>query len=330
MTQALSRYGIGGSEAATALGLNPYQRPIELWQRKRAELAGQPDPFPVEVNEPIRWGILLEQPIRQAYCDRFGVEVATPTASMFHPEHPWRRATPDGFVIDRAPVARIAHGVEIKTASHRLAHVWGPDGTDEVPEHYAIQCHWSMHVLDVHRWDLAALIGGADFRCYRIERDRELEATMVERVAEFWERNVLGGVEPDDDGSNAFRSYLIGKWRPEPVTIKATPEVESVVARIAYHRGARAGAAKALRQLEGELRAAMGPAEALDSTHGVIWSRERAGRRLIDWKAIAMALAGAAPISPALLDEHTKRAKPCRPIRYPAAWTTDDDDDRDE
>ena len=46
----------------------------------------------------------------------------------------------------------------------------------------------------------------------RIERDQELIDTITEQLVEFWETNVLGGIEPVIDGSEATADFLKEKY----------------------------------------------------------------------------------------------------------------------
>lgn len=319
MTQARSTFGIGGSEAAAALGLSPYTPPIVLWQNKRAEVAGLAPPFPVIENPAIRWGVYLEEPVKRAYAERFGVEVETPPASVTHPEHPWRRATPDGLVRDAD--GTINRGVEIKTASHRMAHLWGEDGSDVVPEHYAVQCLWYMHVLDVYIWDLAVLIGGSDFRCYRLGRDPELEAAMIGHLDHFWHYNVLGGVEPAVDDTDEFRDYLVAKWPGTGETAEADEETSKLVWKICELRDRRDALDSDIRRRENELRATMGNATALEAATARVVFRPKLGPKRTDWEAVARGLADefGPPAKYALefhVEQNTTRGRPQRPLLF--------------
>ncbi len=315
MSQKLDRYGIGGSEASAALGLSPWVSPLRLWLNKRAELAGAEPPFPVTESDPIRWGRYLEAPIRQAYCDRFGVEVFTPPGSIFKTDQPWKRATPDGLVLSEGAPMR---GLEIKTASHRSTHLWGADGTDEVPTNYTVQCLWSMHVLDLDEWDLAVLIGGADFRCYRLRRDLEVEAEIVERISDFW-RRCVEGVEPEIDASEDFKGYLVDRWPGTGDEVEADTGTDLLVAEILTLRARLKTTEQNLALAENRLRATLGNATALRSSYGRVIYRPKAGPARVDWQAIAEHLAGQLddePLEP-LIETHTKRGRASRPLLYP-------------
>ncbi len=54
------RKGIGGSDAATVLGLNPYQDPYALYLDKRGEAPPEDEDF---LKESRYWGSVLEAPV---------------------------------------------------------------------------------------------------------------------------------------------------------------------------------------------------------------------------------------------------------------------------
>lgn len=179
--------GIGGSDVAAILGLSKWKTPLQVYMEKRGELAPQPD------NDAMRWGRYLEPVVRQAYADATGYEVRVPTTMLRHPRHDFAVASIDGFVDGDA--GRI---FEAKTA--RTADGWGEAGSDQVPQAYLLQVQWYMEVTALPVADVAALIGGSDFRIYTVEADRELQQMLLDAAAEFWQRVQRG--EP-----------------PEPVTV---------------------------------------------------------------------------------------------------------------
>jgi len=195
--------GLGASEIAAALGLHPYQHPIDIYNVK----TGLVPPF--EGNQFTRWGNRLESVIADAYAEEQKVVLTSP-GTLVHPEHPWMLCTPDRFVhpADFTPPIR---GLEIKTAGARQAFLWGEVG-DEVPEQYLIQCAWSMAVTGLMDWDLAVLIGGNDDRVYHLHRDMELEASLIEQGRKFWFENVLARVPPPLDASPGWSKYLKARF----------------------------------------------------------------------------------------------------------------------
>jgi len=314
-SQAITFEGIGASDAAAAAGVNPWKSPIELWEQLQGIA-----PRPRDDNPAMAWGRMLEQPIRQHYADRFAVQVHVPPLSLFRADAPWRRASPDGLVVDDA--ACFVRGLEIKTASQYAAADWGPDGSDEVPIQYAIQCHWGMHVCQIDSWDLAALIGGRDFRVYRLHRDAELERDLVAQVDCFWHEHVLPCEPPPPDHTKAFRDYLCRRWPDARADYLPADEATSALVASALRN------ARLLKELEKEqdeirnrLRAAIGDWSGLETIHGrVHWKPQRA-RRVIDWEAAALELATAAGWDrerfDAFAELHRRPTEPLRPLRLP-------------
>jgi len=175
--------GVGSSDAAAVIGLNPYYSAVEVWLEKLGELP------PFEGNQATKWGKLLEPAVRQEYAEQTARVVRLPPETLVHPKFPWALCHPDGITDD----ARLYEG---KTSRHSDG--WGEPGTDEVPEHYLIQTQHAMMVTGLLVADLAVLIAGQDFRIYTIEADPELHAAMLEAESEFWQ-HVLHRTRPQLD-----------------------------------------------------------------------------------------------------------------------------------
>lgn len=92
---AVRKQGIGSSDAATAVGLNPYQSPLELWMIK----TGRDSAFQKEENSigyaPMHWGTQLEPLVAKQYQAHTGHRVRRVNAVLQHPEHPWMLANID-------------------------------------------------------------------------------------------------------------------------------------------------------------------------------------------------------------------------------------------
>lgn len=184
--------GIGSSDAAAAIGLSPYKSPLELWLEK----TGRKAPDDLSQSEPVFWGTTLEPILAKVYAERTGNKVRRVNAVLQHPEHPFMLAN-----LDRAIGG---DGVlEIKTAGHHSSPFW----EEGIPEAYQCQV---LHQLAVtgRRWaDVAVLIGGQDFRIYRIEREDDKIAALVEREAAFWQ-HVDSDSAPPTDGSESSAKAL--------------------------------------------------------------------------------------------------------------------------
>lgn len=195
--------GIGGSEMAAVLGLDPWRQPIDVFFEKRHDLAAEAGYIPNVVdeneNEAVLWGNLLEASIADGYARKTDRKVQRANIPARHKEAHWLVAN-----IDRRVVGE-RRGVEIKNVSGRMAYRWGPPGTDEVAEYYLPQVMAYMLVHDFPVWDVAALVGGSELRIYEIERDPEWDDIILDGSAEFWGRVQDGNPPPiDPDAGNAL------------------------------------------------------------------------------------------------------------------------------
>lgn len=167
--------GVGCSDLLAALGKDSRCSRLELYMRKRGELP-EPD---LSDDERVQFGVRFEPVIRDIAAERLGRSVIVPPDTLVHAEAPLL-GHPDGWMPD-------AHeGLEIKMADKFEADDFGEPESDQVPIRYLVQCAGYMALTDAGCWHLAVLVGGNDFRLYRIERDPELERAILAGVHEFW------------------------------------------------------------------------------------------------------------------------------------------------
>jgi len=174
------RTGLGGSDAAAALGLSPWQSPYDLWEQK---IGIAP---PVEETEPMLWGKLLEGVIREEYARRTGFNVQPVKEMMRHAEHPWMFAHVDG---------RVSPNTILEVKTTRDTRGWGDPGTDEIPLHFLTQTHHYLAVTQAEVCDVAVLFGGQDLQLYQVLRDPEIEQQLIDGEADFW-RHVIDAEPP--------------------------------------------------------------------------------------------------------------------------------------
>lgn len=214
--RAHRRRSIGGSDAAAAVNLSPWCTPYLLWLEK----TGQREPDDLHDNEYVHFGNVLEDVVAMEFTRRTGTRTMRMKGTLSHPDHGWMTAH-----IDRRIVGR-REGLECKTASQWTAKEWG-ERDDQIPIQYLIQVMHYLAVTGWHRWHVAVLIAGNDFRMFVIERDEDMIADLIKREQEFWD-------------------CVVRKVPPEPVTLNdtymrwpkdyGTPIVASPNARRAYDR----------------------------------------------------------------------------------------------
>jgi hypothetical protein len=221
-----------------------------------------------------------------AYQATTGLDVrAVSTGSLWVGPEPWASATPDGVARESGAPWAEAGLVELKTDAKdpgrwpesQTFERWGPDLEQSgVALDYVLQCQWQMHVLDAPWADLAVLLPWYEMRVYRLIRDRELEALMVEQVGAWHERHVVQGepVAPDDIGE-ARRELADGtapdhgqRYRARPATLTEAQLAQHLAQATAW------GSAweQQRRRLSLELCASAGRSSALllgrDGQHG--------------------------------------------------------------
>ncbi|WP_454824472.1 YqaJ viral recombinase family nuclease [Paraburkholderia xenovorans] len=186
--------GIGGSDAAAAVGLNPYMSPLELWLDKTGRDAGLVKPDPHDTTEPVYWGNLLEPIVAAAYTQQTGSRVRKVNAVLQHPTVPFMLANIDREIVG-VPGAQI---LECKTAGQFGARLW----REGVPEYVVLQVQHQLAVTGKRAADVAVLLCGQKLEVHRIERDDGLIARLIQLEAQFWQY-VTNDTPPPADGSES-------------------------------------------------------------------------------------------------------------------------------
>ena len=285
---------IGGTDISAILGLNPYKTALDVWLEKR----GLSDP--VIESRAMRIGKRMEPVLLAEYEDETGRHAESWQQHLKHEEFEFLTGTPDAIVTSEP------RGVELKTAGLRQIDRWGEPGTDHVPEEYLIQCSWYMMLSNFELWDLAALLGGQDFRVYQIARNPELEAIMCEDALAFWSSHVIADVPPELDGSESARRYVERQYRRnvQPLrqaTLTEVPLLERLVdARLRW-----AAIEEEKERCETIVKAAIGDTDGLEWVNGKVTWKATKDSAKVDWEAVARHLGA----TPELVKEYT-REKP--------------------
>jgi len=191
--------GIGSSDAAASVGLNPYQSQLELWMVKTGRGGALPQVDPNDDSSPMFWGTLLEAFVAAHYTKKSGSRIRKINAVLQHPEHAWMLANIDREVIG-VPEVQI---LECKTAGMNGAKLW----RDGVPEYVQLQVHHQLAVTGKQAADVAVLVCGNEFQTFRIERDDALISRLIELERKFW-HYVETDTPPPADGSDSAATAL--------------------------------------------------------------------------------------------------------------------------
>lgn len=94
------RQGIGSSDAAAAVGLNPYKSQLQLWMEKTGRDGALPVVDPNDDQSPMYWGTLLEPIVAAHYTRRSGHRVRRVNA-VVHEALPAVQGTGGLIAVDR-------------------------------------------------------------------------------------------------------------------------------------------------------------------------------------------------------------------------------------
>lgn len=186
--------GIGSSDAASAVGLNPYKSQLELWMEKTGRDTNLPKVDPQDQSSPMYWGTLLESIVAAHYTMRSGHKVRRINAVLQHPNEAWMLANIDREVIGASDVQIL----ECKTAGINGVRLW----REGVPEYVQLQVMHQLAVTGKQAADVAVLICGQDLQIHRIERDDAMISRLIELERAFW-HHVETDTSPPVDGSDS-------------------------------------------------------------------------------------------------------------------------------
>lgn len=186
--------GIGGSEAAAAIGMSPWQTTLDLWRLK----TGRTAPKDLSGDAFVQQGVKMEPLLRDFFTalhPEYTIE-HHPYDMIYQTDRPWLFATLDGEMTTEDG----KHGiVEIKTSTPGAK--WQEWSDGKMPMHYYVQV---LHQLLATGYDFAILFaclygkdGSMTMKEYEIDRTEvqdDLDWLMQEEEI-FW-RHVEDGTMP--------------------------------------------------------------------------------------------------------------------------------------
>lgn len=179
------KLGIGGSEAGSVIGLNPYKGAYTLW----AEKTGKIPEF--EGNLITEVGSYLEEFVAQLFTMETDKKVRRKNRILVNDQYPFAFADVDRLVVGEKAL------LEIKTTNSFP--VMKKIKNKEYPEQWYCQMTHYLAVSGLEKAYLAVLINCRDFQIFELERDEaEIAALMGEEEA-FWQK-VQTNTPPPADG----------------------------------------------------------------------------------------------------------------------------------
>ena len=181
--------GIGSSEVATVLGVNPYETPYQLWLRKTGQVKSEE-----KENFLMKAGHYLEDAISHFCADEADLTIIKSSASEFvvvDKDKPFLRVSPDRYAWEKGVMHSPANRVIIECKSTQK-----PVDPDNISQYWFCQVAYQLGVTGLERSYLAWLIQGREFGYKVINFDPEFFAFVKEEVERFWIDCVIGGREP--------------------------------------------------------------------------------------------------------------------------------------
>lgn len=192
--------GIGGSDAAVILGLNPYKNNIRLWEEKTGKVQAED----ISDKPYVKYGTQAEDLLRELFkLDFPQYEVSHDENTIIkHPKYPFLFASLDGQLVDKETGEL---GIlEIKT-TNILQSMQKEKWKEKIPDNYFCQV---LHYLNVTGYSFAILKAQLKYdfdgdikletRHYKINRcDFEEDIKELEKAeVEFWTKYVEKDIQP--------------------------------------------------------------------------------------------------------------------------------------
>lgn len=264
------KQGIGGSDAAAAIGLNPYKSQLELWMEKTGRDKDIPQPDPNDDATPMFWGTVLEPIVAVQYAKKTGNKVRRINAVLQHPnpELHWMLANLDREVTGSSEVQIL----ECKTAGINGARLW----KEGVPEYVQVQVLHQLAVTGKQSADVAVLIAGQQLEVFRIERDDAMIALLIELEKQFWHYVETDTPPPADGSASADMALrcLFPRDDGEVVDLTENPELSQAYEELKQIRHEIAEQEKRESNLKQKLQQAMGESSKAVFTSGSITWRK--------------------------------------------------------
>lgn len=241
----IRKNAIGGSDAASIVGLNKFSSPLSVWMDKTGRSEAK------DSNEAMRQGTDLEEYVARRFTEATGKKVRRETRVIINPDYPFAHAN-----IDRRIVGENA-GLECKTTS-ALSLKKFKDG--EFPENYYIQCLHYMMVTGMEKYYLAVLVLGKEFLWFEIPRNDEMIQFLIESEKDFWEL-VESDTPPEADGSESMDKALLELYPESDSTSIDLFGMDGKVKKLLKLKEKEKFIKKEISQLEQEFKKALGNSE---------------------------------------------------------------------
>ena len=205
----LRKTGIGGSDAGTILGVNPYSSPYALWADKTGLVENV-----FKGNAATEWGNRLERTVAEAFAEQSGCAVVE-WPVMLQGRNTWELANVDFFIVEPSEVTPAGQVTSVDSEPNNISAILECKTTgivgkgnakgwdnNQVPASYYWQgAHYAM-VTGISQVYFACLIGGQGIVVRSRDYTAECLAGLRDAETFFWEL-VEKKSPPDFTGADA-------------------------------------------------------------------------------------------------------------------------------
>lgn len=257
--------GIGSSEVATIVGLNPWETPYQLWRRKVGLDA------PKRENFAMKAGHYLEDAVSLFWQDETGQQVIKSSAGDWlirDNERPYLQVSPDRtYWLRDMPHSNDNKGIlEIKTTQKSI-------DEDDIPKHWFCQVQYQLGVAGYQYGSLAWLTQGRDFGYKDLAFVPDFYDWLVEEVDKFWLDNIQGKQEPT--AANVQDILLKYNRHTDGKIVEVNDEIFAAYQELKEVRDELSAIEEKKTALEEKIKMGFGDAEAI--SYG--------GQTIATWKA---------------------------------------------
>lgn len=185
---------IGGSDIGAIIGVNPYKSIVDVYVDKT-------EGSNFKGNELTHWGHMLEGTILKEFSNKHKELIVYEVP--YSVVNDFLIANLDGALKDKETGD---YGVlEIKTTSLWNKKDWEDD---VIPQYYYAQVQHYLMLTGYKFAYIAVLIGGQQYKEFKIERNEEDINLIRNKATEFYQENLLKKIPPMPDGSDAYMQHL--------------------------------------------------------------------------------------------------------------------------
>ena len=257
--------GIGSSEVATIVGLNPWETPYQLWRRKLGI-----DP-PKQETFAMKAGHYLEDAVAQFWHDETGQDIIKRSAVdwiIVNADKPYMRVSPDRtYWLAGMPHSNDNKGIlECKTTQMSI-------DPDDIPKHWFCQVQYQLGVAELEQGSLAWLCSGREFGYKNLSLVPDFYGWLVDEVERFWTDNIQGKQEPT--AANVQDVLLKYNRHTDGKIVEVNDEIFAAYQSLKELKDELSAIEERKTELEDKIKLGFGDAEAI--SYG--------GQTIATWKA---------------------------------------------